>query len=547
MQASTPLDPQCVHDLGLAKTLATLGANTPGRLPRREGALDLCTDPAVITYRQDVLDDLWRNPDFTRQLQGLLPDIQALDPSHTFVDRRQSSLQEVTWRLTELERFVTCIQGLHAIFTQMGDRLKAAGWQTLRTLVTQTAGNTVYQQLTRELPDMLRTMRSKVSVTIGVNLDRQLRPVAATLLSVNDQKFTAATFLDRLFGKETQPFKGLGPLHTVPDLDAGPLRAGNPQHSRDVNPLMVPLFSDLAQVLETVCRPIARALRHYNGLHSGLLATVSGDMTFYLAAITLMQRLHACGLPLCRPVIAPMRERVCELRQAYNLNLALDYIRQERLQVSEALVTNDVQMGEHGRVCILTGPNQGGKTTYTQMAGVCQVLAQLGLWVPAAQARLSPVDHIYTHYPVEEHETRGKGRFGEEAQRLSQIFAHSTRHSLILLNESLASTNPGESLYIAQDVVRILRRMGARAIFATHLHELAADVEALNANTPGDSRIVSLIASRRNEGEQDTRRSYKIVPGQPMGRSYAQEIAAHYGISYEQLTALLQQRGVLEE
>ena len=75
-------------------------------------------------------------------------------------------------------------------------------------------------------------------------------------------------------------------------------------------------------------------------------------------------------------------------------------------------------------------------------------------------------------------------------------FAQGTRYSLILLNESLASTNPGESLYIAQDIVRILRRLGARAIFATYLHELATNVEALNASTDGESHIVSLVASR---------------------------------------------------
>jgi DNA mismatch repair ATPase MutS len=256
-----------------------------------------------------------------------------------------------------------------------------------------------------------------------------------------------------------------------------------------------------------------------------------------------MERLRSRGLPVCRPDIVPMTERVCELHEAYNLNLALHQIASN--DGHTPIVTNDVRMGDDGRIGILTGPNQGGKTTYTQMVGLCQILAQTGLWVPAARARLSPVDNIYTHYPVEEQVARGTGRFGDEAQRLSQIFAHSTRHSLVLLNESLASTTPGESLYIAQDIVRILRRLGARAIFATHLHELAADVAALNASTAGDSRIISLVASRRAVGDDGLPRSYKITPGPPLGRSYAQEIAAQYGISYEQLTALLQQRGVL--
>ena len=543
-QTCTTLDPQCVRDLELETTLAAFTDSRLGRSTIREVFLHLCTDPAVIAYRQDILDDLWSNPNFTAHLEALLPELNALDTAHIAVDRRRSSLQEITWRLGELEHLVSCVTGLSTAFAQAGDKVRAAGWCALRDRIAQTAQDAVYQQLTRELPDMLRTVRAKVSVTIGVNLDGQLRPVAVTLLSVNERKFTASTFFDRLFGRRGEDMQGLGPLHMVPDLGQGHVPSGNRDRSRNVNPLMVPLFRDVAKVLDTVCQPIARALRQYNALHSGFLATLHGDLAFYLAAVRLMERLRSRGLPVCRPDIAPMTERVCVLHEAYNLNLALHQI--AHAHGPAPMVTNDVSMGEDGRICILTGPNQGGKTTYTQMVGLCQLLAQTGIWVPAAQARLSPVDNIYTHYPVEEHLAKGTGRFGDEAQRLSHIFAHGTRYSLILLNESLASTNPGESLYIAQDIVRILRRLGARAIFATHLHELAADVAALNASTTGESRIVSLVASRTEAGDDGPRRSYKIVAGPPVGRSYARETAAQYGISYDQLSALLLQRGMLE-
>src|SRR2546425_1105991 len=543
-QTCTALDLQCVRDLELESTIAAFTDRRLGRSTIREVFLNLCTDPATIAYRQDILDDLWRNPDFTAHLEALLPDLNALDTAHIAVDRRRSSLQEITWRLGELEHLVSCVTGLSTAFAQVGDKVRAAGWCALRDRIAQTAQDAVYQRLTRELPDMLRTVRAKVSVTIGVNLDGQLRPVAATLLSVNERKFTASTFLDRLFGRRGEDVKGLGPLHMVPDLEQGHVPSGNRERGRDVNPLMVPLFHDIAQVLDTVCQPIARALRQYNALHSSFLATLHGDLAFYLAAVRLMERLRSRGLPVCRPDIAPMTERVCALHEAYNLNLALHQM--EHAHGTAPIVTNDVSMDDDGRICILTGPNQGGKTTYTQMVGLCQLLGQTGIWVPAAQARLSPVDNIYTHYPVEEHLAKGTGRFGDEAQRLSQIFARGTRHSLLLLNESLASTHSGESLYIAQDIVRILRRLGARAVFATHLHELAADVAALNASTTGESRIVSLVASWTEAGDDGPSRSYKIVPGPPLGRSYAREIAAQYGISYDQLTALLQQRGILE-
>jgi DNA mismatch repair ATPase MutS len=538
------LEASCVRDLELDHTLAALTESGRERGKIREVLYRLCTDPVVITYRQNMLDDLWRHPALRHRLEDLLPDMSALEAYQSLVDRTRSLLQDVTWRLGELEQFVSCVTKWSDAFAEMGDTLRAEGWCTLRDWIGHTVQDAVYQNLRRELPDMVRTIRAKASVTIGVNLDSRLRPVAATLLSVNDQSFQESSFIDRLLGRGGEGLKGIGPIHSVPRLERNGGLPGRGRGDHDVNPLLVPLFRDLAMVLDTVCQPIARTLRQYVTLHSGVLAALSGDIAFYLAAVRLMTRLHDWGLPLCRPDIAPMSERVCELREAYNVNLALHRMARDR--GDEAVVTNDVSMNDDGRIVILTGPNQGGKTTYTQMVGLCQVLAQAGLWVPAVQARISPVDGIYTHYPAEETLVTATGRFGDEAQRLSHLFAHATRSSLLLFNESLASTSPGESLYIAQDIVRILRRLGTRAIFTTHLHELAADVDQLNASTAGDSRIVSLVASRVDEGGDGTQRSYRIVPGPPIGRSYAREIASKYGIGYDQLTERLQQRGALE-
>lgn len=125
-----------------------------------------------------------------------------------------------------------------------------------------------------------------------------------------------------------------------------------------------------------------------------------------------------------------------------------------------------------------------------------------------------------------------------------------TARSLVLLNESLSSTSAGESLYLAQDLVRILRLMGTRAVFATHLHELAASAEGLDASTAGDSRVISMVSSpiqeeEPGEGAAGLRRSYRVVVGPPMGRSYATEIATRFGVGYEQLYAMLQARGVI--
>jgi hypothetical protein len=542
---SRVLDAQVIRDLDLDLMLSALAGYRMSQTQIRDILAHLCTDPAVIEYRQDILDDLWRNPQLNDRLEALWPDLSALYAYRSSADRARSALQDVTWRLGELEQLVTCVTGLHDMFIELGDQLHASGWKTLRDGIDHLAQDRVYQHLVQELPDMLQMIRAKTSVTIGVNLDHRLRPVAATLLSVNAQPFTASSFLHRLLGRQGEADQeGIGPLHSVPNIAPSRSPFGLDGTPQDINPLMVPLFNDLANVLEAVCRPIAKTLRHYVTLQSGVLASLSGDIAFYLAAVGLMTRLQNQGLPLCRPKIAPMEARVCDLRDAYNLNLALYLMQQTPVQ--DRLIQNDVHMGDSGRILIVTGPNQGGKTTYTQMVGLCHILAQAGLWVPAAAAHVSPVDGIYTHYPIEETLESATGRFGDEAQRLNQMFTQATRHSLMLFNESLSSTSAGESLYIAQDVVRILRRMGVRAIFATHLHELAADIARLNRDTNGDSEIVSLVASRIDSGEDGLQRSYKITPGSPMGRSYAREIAAKYGISYDQLTSLLQQRRILD-
>ena len=195
------------------------------------------------------------------------------------------------------------------------------------------------------------------------------------------------------------------------------------------------------------------------------------------------------GLPLCRPQLLPAAERRWK-RALYNLDLALRLSRQQpEGDLNEHIVSNDVAFDENGRIHILTGPNRGGKTTYIQAIGLLHVLAQSGMYVPAESASLSPVDGIYLHFPAEEKPNMESGRLGEEAGRLREIFRRATRHSLLLLNESLASTSATESYFLARDVVCCLRMLGARALFVTHLHELAADCESINSEVTGDSRV----------------------------------------------------------
>lgn len=536
------LSAQAAADLDLETTVRGLCASPGDQRSVHAALAGLCADPGVIAYRQAVLEDLLNAPELLIRLEALLPAIGMVERFRYSARPGQTPLHEVVWRVGQLEAYVECVHGLTAAFEGQAARLNSDALRRLRDEAARAAQEPVFAQLERDLPAMTKAVRSVASLTIGVNLDDQLRPVGAALIDIHDRPFRGNSpwLFGALFGGQQDGLSGIGPLHSVPQG-----RGSNRPPDIDVtNPMLYPLFRDVAQVLKHASRPVARALQRYVGVAVTFFASLRADLTFYLGAARLIERLRAAGLPVCRPEIAPVEERACAIEGAYNVNLALRALADGS---ADRIVTNDVRFDGGGRIFILTGPNQGGKTTYAQAIGLAQVLAQAGLYVPGSRARISPVDAIHTHFPAEEAPATEAGRLGEEAARLSAIFDRATSASLVILNESLSSTSAGESLYLAVDLVRILRLLGARAIFATHLHELAEEVDALNAE-PGESLVaslVSLVEEQPSENGPRIRQTYRIVPGPPRGRSYAREIAARYGISYEQLHERLRARGLL--
>lgn len=551
--ATWTLTAETIRDLELAAVVKALCPYEPYREVIAPLIYDLCLEPETIRFRQAVLADLQAQPSLAAALEALLP---LLDELALFSYRRQgndSTLHEVAARAGELELLVEAVHRLQQAFTVVSTPLQSTALTALRDHVASVAADANFQQLVTNLPPLLAQLRTSASITIGVNLDPFMRPEEALLLAVNDFRFSDSTLLDRLLGKGAGDGKGIASLHTPPLMSksSGMITGGMPISGppQRVDPMMVPLFKDLSEVLEKVTQPIAYELRKYVQLNGRFLVALRPDILFYVHALRLVTKLTQAGMAWCWPEILPAAARVCWVRNAYNVQLAIQGLgRSSAAPLPQRVVANDIDLGENGRIAILTGPNQGGKTTYMQSIGLVQVFAQLGLPVPGASGRISPVDAIYTHYPIEEKLALGTGRFGDEAQRIRAIFEQVTAHSLLLFNESLATTNMGESVFLARDMVRALRQIGVRAIFTTHLHELAAAVERINADTPGDSVVVSLVASAQVEADGvDGRYTYRIQPGPPLGRSYAENIAAQFGISYGQLQTLLAERKLLPQ
>ena len=529
--AAWDVSQEVIRDLELEALVSAMSLHRAYREAVRTVVFRLCLDNETIRSRQIVLADLQSNPLLAEKLKELLP---LLDELTQFTYRQVgvgSPLHEVVARARELELLAAILLELEKAFAAVSVPLQSSGLLALRQKIAAMVRDRQFQEMAQDLPALLEALRSNASVTIGINLDGRLRPETAVLLSVNQDCFTDSSLLERLLGKGIGEGKGIAPIHRPPV-------AGGER----LDPLMAPLFQDLSKVLEKVSEPVARELKKYVQLNGRFLADLHPEIIFYVHALDLIQELQNAGMSLCTPVIVPAQERVCRVQATYNVQLAIQRLKAQ----STAVVTNDIEFGEDGRIAILTGPNQGGKTTYMQAIGLVQVLAQLGLPVPGEEARISPVDAIYTHYPVEERLELGTGRLGDEARRIRAIFEKVTRHSLLLLNESLSTTSMGEGVYLARDIMRALRQIGLRAVFTTHMHELAAAAGEINAETEGDSAVFSLVASKPDEALlSDAGHSYHIQPGPPLGRSYAEHIAARYGISDEQLQVLLEERDLL--
>jgi len=538
-------DAAAIEDLDLEELVGAIASKTEHRQSIRTILTTLVDDPAVIQYRSQILNDLLNVPNLTACFENLLPQLGEI--AHLSGPQRQAQtpLQQVLWRLGELEMYVTCVSTLRDELGAAREQLHSSGLRSLLAWAEETCVSASFRSLCDELPSLRKKVAGIRSLTVGINLDAQMRPIGAVLLEIRNEEFVERSLLDKLLKHQNEQ-QGIAALHTMPPPPRGlPGKSAFAGMSGDGSqPLMHPLFRDVNTVMMHAARPVADALQRYLQTNARALISLEQELVFYLGAVRLVERLRRLGLTMCRPDILPVEERSCVLKGSYNIALALRLgSRSDSVDIAQELVSNDVEFTERGRIFILTGPNRGGKTTYLQAVGQAHILAQAGLFVPAAEARLSPVRSIHTHFPAAEKATQERGRFGEEARRLSLIFNEASPYSLVLLNESLFSTSPGESLYLARDVVAALRLLGTRAIYATHLHELAEDLDALNS-LPGSSVVVSLVAGVADDGDEaSVRHTFIIKPGPPRGKSYARAIAVKYGISYDKLSETLRQRG----
>ena len=273
-------------------------------------------------------------------------------------------------------------------------------------------------------------------------------------------------------------------------------------------------LSDLdSRGLNGTANALAQSADHIRSFFEMLRA----ELGFYLSCLNLRDRLTAKGEPVCFPVPASTVPASPVLTGAVHASLSARglYDASLALSLGEARTVGNDLAADGKQLIMVTGANEGGKSTFLRSVGLAQLMMQAGMFVAAESYAASVSTGVFTHFKREEDATMEKGKLDEELDRMSAIIGQISVGCLLLCNESFASTNEREGSEIARQIIRALTEAGIRIIFVTHLYDLAE--RHYEEHAPG---TLFLRAERRPDGQ----RTFRLLEGEPLPTSYGQDL-----------------------
>ncbi len=483
-----PLTDQALADLGLDRLFAPAIEDAPwlDDLYRRP-----CADPVTIRYRQEIAAGL-ADPEVAGPFERLVADVRRLQLRLQATSRVPHAVARHSWFLAAAERYLEVVATFHTAIRHV--ELRAAGLVTARDRIATLVVGAHHRALTEETA-AVRSALDRIDFTVRMQGGR------VTVDRLRDEPDLAAQ-VTATFGR----FRTRTPTPVEPTAT----EAGGDQITARILELV-------AAQHPTAFARLATLHDHGQPLIDPVVADLVAELPFYLGVMSVFRRLDAAGLPVAYPELVA-HDAACGAQDSYDLAVGL-----RRLSDGEEVVANGWRLDPPERILVVTGANQGGKTTFARAFAQLHHLAAIGLPVPARAATVGLHDRLRTHFERQERMTSLRGKLQDELLRLHELLAAATDASVVVLNETFSSTTLEDARTLGRTFLDRLTALGARVVYVTFVEELA---------TTGGS-VVSMVAGVAED--DPPRRTFRIERRPPDGLAHAMALAERYGLSEDAL------------
>lgn len=480
-QPAPPHEQDLLADLELGTLLRAMSGDDAFlfEVARKTLLAGLDTEVETILYRQEIVHDCLKNPHQVRSLYDATVEAIEGKRKHYISVFRSYPSGTLYDAIGALEFYAGMLKRVRGFADAHAERFESRGFRRLFAMLAREFSDEYFATI----QDHLRELKFRDGVLISAELGHGNEAASIVLRRPLGPRLTwLQRFMNSILRRRPPGFS-----FRLAERDEAGAR----------------ILSDLRnRGISLVANALAQSTDHIVSFFD-MLRT---ELGFYVGCLNLRDHLAARRASITFPRPRPAGSghlRFTDLRDASLV-----------LTLPGEVVPNSVDMGGK-RLVVITGANQGGKSSFLRALGLAQAMMQCGMFVAAESFEAEICRGLFTHYKREEDATMKSGKLDEELARMSAIVSAISPGALLLFSESFASTNAREGSEIAGQIVRALVERGVKVLFVTHLYEFAREMFDLHRDD-----ALFLRAARQADG----RRTFKLAEGEPLETSYGEDL-----------------------
>jgi len=448
----------------------------------------------TVRYRQSVFRDL-EDPELLQLARSFAESMRAMRAHLALSEKRYYKRQKQASFLDAVETYCNAIVGLTQGLTSAHPN--SSGFRGLRDFLVRYSGSEDFTTLMKETENVQEGLKQ---VRYSVHIQSARVTVDRNDIGGDYSQEVLATF---------EKFRQADPRSHRFKLPA----------SIEMNHIEAQILDLVARLHESIFAHLDEYCSRFRGYCHEVVARFDREVQFYLAYLGQMEQAEKAGLSFCYP------EVTCESKEVYAIGTYDLALANQLVCSRKEVVTNDFYLNEPERIIVVSGPNQGGKTTFARTFGQLHFLGALGCPVPGTSARLFLFDKILTHFEKEEDLQNLRGKLEDELVRIHEILDEATANSILIMNESFLSTTLNDALFLSREVMKRITALNMLCVTVTFLDELSS----FNETT------VSMISTVNPDDPQQ--RTFRVIRKPADGLAYAAAIAEKYHLTYDAVKA----------